>query len=167
LHQSSGGAAKKEIRYFWGYRNHSGADAQEELVLWKFTHSASINDHHQAIPLLQKTTKTFSRLIENVGGDALYDAENVLRFIIEELKGRAIVPRNPRSEQTISYTFKGQDVHCQADLAMHRKGKMPVKKAGITYLQCPCPIHFRKERRRYLLCPAAHPNLNPAIISKK
>jgi len=40
---------------------------------------------------------------------------------------------------------------------MHRRGKMTVKKAGITYLQYSCPIHFGKERQRHLLCPVAHP----------
>jgi hypothetical protein len=34
---------------------------------------------------------------------------------------------------------------------------MTVKKAGITYLQCSCPIYYGKERRRRLLCPVAHP----------
>jgi hypothetical protein len=78
-------------------------------------------------------------------------------LILEDLEARAIIPRNPRSEQSTSYTFKGQEVYCPADLAMRRKGKRTIKKAGITYLQCTCPLHFGKERQRYLLCPAAHP----------
>jgi len=40
---------------------------------------------------------------------------------------------------------------------MHRRGKMTVKKAGITYLQYSCPSIFGKERQRHLLCPVAHP----------
>jgi hypothetical protein len=148
---------KKEIRYFWGYRNHIVADAQEELPLWEVTHPADISEIHQAIPMLQKTKETFSLMIETVGGDALYDAENVLRFIIEDLKAQAVIPRNPRGEQQLSHTVKGNDIYCQADLPMYRKGKMTLKKTGITYLQYCCPIYFGRERQRHLLCPATHP----------
>jgi len=34
---------------------------------------------------------------------------------------------------------------------------MTVKRTGITYLQYCCPIHFGKERQKYLFCPASHP----------
>lgn len=51
---------KKEVRYFWGYRNHIIADAQEELPLWEVTHPADISELHQAIPLLQKNQRNLS-----------------------------------------------------------------------------------------------------------
>lgn len=149
--------SQKKIRYFWGYRNHILVDAENELPLWEITHPADISEVHQAIFLLRKAKETFSISIQIVSGDALYDSENILRFIIEDLKAQAIVPRNPRGEQHRSYTQKGNLVYCQADLPMRRKGKMTVKKAGITYLQYACPIYFGKERQRHLLCPAAHP----------
>ena len=148
---------KKVVRYFWGYRNHIVADAQEELPLWEITHPADVSEIHQAIPLLKKTQETFSVSISTVSGDAVYDAENILCFIMEDLKALAIIPRNPRGDKTRPYSLKGNSVFCQANLPMHRKGKMSVKKAGITYLQYSCPIHFRHQRQRHLLCPVAHP----------
>ena len=148
---------KKVVRYFWGYRNHIVADAQEELPLWEITHPADVSEIHQAIPLLRKTQETFSVSIKTVSADAAYDAENILCFIMEDLKAQAIIPRNPRGEKTARYSLKGNSVFCQAELPMHRRGKMTVKKAGITYLQYSCPIHFGKERQRHLLCPVAHP----------
>ena len=148
---------KTQIRYFWGYRNHIIADAQEELPLWEITHPADVSEVHPAIPMLQKTKKTFSLLIEIVSGDAYYDSEKILSFIIEDLKAQAIIPRNPRTQQSAHYTLRGDDVYCQADLPLHRKGKMTVKRTGITYLQYCCPIHFGKKRQNYLLCPASHP----------
>lgn len=154
---------KREIRYFWGYRNHIVADAQEEIPLWEVTHPADISEIHQAIPMLQKTKETFSLPIETAGGDAVYDSENILCFIIKDIKAQAIIPRNPRSESTASYTLKGNEVYCQADLPMYRKGKSTHKRTGITYLQYCCPIHFGKERQCYLLCPATHPK----FISQK
>ena len=148
---------KKEVRYFWGYRNHIVADAEEELPLWEVTHPANISEVSQAIPMLQKTKETFSVMIETVGGDAIYDTEKILRFIIEDLKAQAVIPRNPRNEQTTPYTVKGNDVYCEANLAMYRKGKMTIKRTGVTYLQYSCPIYFGRDRQRHLLCPAAHP----------
>jgi len=76
---------------------------------------------------------------------------------MEDLNAQAIIPRNPRGERTAPYSLKGNSVFCPAELPMHRRGKMTVKKAGITYLQYSCPIHFGKERQRHLLCPVAHP----------
>lgn len=149
--------SKTQIRYFWGYRNHIVADAQEELPLWEITHPADVSEVHPAIPMLQNTKETFSLLIEIVSGDAYYDSEKILSFIIEDLKAQAIIPRNPRTQQSTPYTFKGDDVYCQADLPLYRKGKMTVKRTGITYLQYCCPIHFGKERQKYLLCPVSHP----------
>jgi transposase len=148
---------KKLARYFWGYRNHIVADAHEELPLWEITHPADVSEIHQAIPLLRKTKQSFSVSIRTVSGDGVYDTENILCFIIDDLKAQAIIPRNPRGEKTASHSFKGSSVFCQADLPMRRKGKMTVKKAGITYLQYCCPIHFGKEKQRHLLCPVAHP----------
>ncbi len=148
---------KREIRYFWGYRNHIVADAQEEIPLWEVTPPADISEIHQAIPMLQETKETFSLLIETVGGDAVYDSENILGFIIKDLRAQALIPRNPRAESTASYTLKGNDVYCQADLPMYRKGKSTHRRTGITYIMYCCPIHFGKQRQRYILCPAAHP----------
>jgi hypothetical protein len=149
--------SKKLARYFWGYRNHIVADAQEEIPLWEITHPADVSEIPQAIPLISKVKERFSLSITTISGDAVYDAENILRFIIKDLKAQAIIPRNPRGEKSSSYSFKGNSVLCQADLPMHRRGKMTVKKVGITYLQYSCPIYYGKERQRHLLCPVAHP----------
>jgi len=86
---------KTEIRYFWGYRNHVVADAEEELPVWEVTHPADVSEVHPAIPMLQKTKETFSLPIEIVSGDSYYDSEKILSFIIEDLRAQAVIPRNP------------------------------------------------------------------------
>jgi len=77
--------------------------------------------------------------IEAVLGDAVYDTEDLLRFIIKELKAKAAIPRNPRGEKKEGFYLKKNSVYCPADIAMLRKGKMTV--ANITYLQCTCPLY--------------------------
>jgi hypothetical protein len=148
---------KKQIRFFWGYRNHVVVDAHEELPIWEGTHPADRAESHQAVPMLQKISQTFCLAIETVGGDAVYDNEKTLCFIIRDMNAKPVITRNARQLQKTPYTLKGNEVFCQADLAMCRKGKMTVKRTGITYVQYCCPIHFGHQRQGHLVCPAGHP----------
>jgi transposase len=43
--------SKKEISYFWGYRNHVIIDAKEELPVWEITKPANVQDSVMFIPL--------------------------------------------------------------------------------------------------------------------
>ncbi len=148
---------KKEICYFWGYRNHIIIDAETELSLWEKTLPASKSEMRQAIPMLKELIDRHPLLeIEAVLGDAIYDTEDILKFIIKELKAKPCIPRNPRREKKEGFYFQKNKVYCPADIAMLRKGRMTVD--GVTYLQYTCPLHWSKKiRQRYLLCPANHP----------
>jgi len=147
---------KKKVHYFWGYRNHIITDLDSELPIVEITLQANKDEKNVALPLLNKLHQEYSLPIEVVAGDANYDVEKILRYIIEEMKAEAMIPRNPRNMQNTTYTVKRDEIYCEADLPMHRKGKMTTK--GITYLQYSCPLHWSKELRgQYILCPAGHP----------
>ena len=147
---------KKRLHYFWGYRNHIITDLDSELPIVEITLQANKDEKKVALPLLNRLHQEYSLPIEVVAGDANYDVEEILRYIIEEMKAEAMIPRNPRNTQNTPYTIKRHVLYCQADLPMHRKGKMTTK--GITYLQYSCPLHWSKEfKGQYLLCPAGHP----------
>jgi len=149
---------KKKICYFWGYRNHTIIDAETELSLWEETLPADRSEICQAIPMLKELIERHPSLkIEAVLGDAIYDTEDILKFIIKELKAKAAIPRNPRREEKKEgFYLKKNSVYCPADIAMLRKGRMTVD--GVTYLQYTCPLYWSKKiRQRYLLCPANHP----------
>ena len=106
--------------------------------------------------MLKNLHHDFSLPIKVVTADANFDVEEILQYIIEEMKAEAMIPRNPRNMQNTPYTVKRDVLYCQADLPMHRKGKMTTK--GITYLQYNCPLHWSKEfKGQYLLCPSGHP----------
>ena len=93
-----------------------------------------------------------------VTGDAQFDTEDILTFIIKELGALAIIPHNPRNEQPKGYQIKGDKVICEAGLEMYRKGKMRPKRTGILYCQYCCPIFYNsKIRYQYIICPAFHP----------
>ena len=147
---------KKEIHYFWGYRNHIINDLESELPIAEMTFEANKDEKKVGLSMLKNLHRDFSLPVKVVAGDANFDVEGILRYIIEEMKAEAMIPRNPRNAQNTPYTVKRDHVYCQADLPMNRKGKMTVK--GITYLQYRCPLHWSKAFvGQYLLCPAGHP----------
>ncbi|MBW2615504.1 MAG: transposase [Deltaproteobacteria bacterium] len=148
---------KKEIHYFWGYRNHIINDLKSGLPLWEITLQANKSEKPVGLSMLKELHQHFLLPIEVVAGDASYDVEDILKYIIEQMKAEAMIPRNPGNTQNTPYTVKKEKVYCQADLPMYRKGKMTNNK-GVTYCKYSCPLHWSKEfRGSYLLCPAGHP----------
>ena len=149
---------KKEISWFWGYRNHVMNDALTEMPIWEVTYPANVSDLPPGREALRWAQATFPDEVDAVTADAEYDSEDILKFIIEELKAEAVVPKNPRNQQNTEYTIRGTDVYCTANLPMANRGKTTDKKYGITYRIYSCPLHRRKKtRQQYLFCPAQHP----------
>ena len=149
---------KKEMRYFWGYRNYVISDTANELPIWETTNKANVTEIRIAKALFRETKNFFDLNIKVVTGDANYDVENLLIFIIKELKALAIIPHNPRNEQPKGYQLKGDKMICDAGLTMDRKGKMRPKNTRILYCQYTCPIVYdKKVRHQYIMCPLFHP----------
>jgi Transposase DDE domain len=149
---------KKEVRYFWGYRNHVINDIATELPIREVTKPANVPDTKVAKELIQEAISVFNLNIEVVTGDTNYDSEDLLRFIINDLKALAIIPHNPRNEQQKGYQIHGDKVICEAGLDMYHKGKMRPKKTGIFYCQFICPIIYDKQiQYQHIICPVLHP----------
>lgn len=147
---------EKRVAWFWGYRNHIVSDAQSEIPLVEATWPANVSEVGQAVGLLKQVGQTYGLSVEAVLGDAEYDVESILKSIVNDLHAKPYVPANVRRRQTDTYRIVKDQVLCAADLAMAHKGRMTVK--GITYVQYVCPLHYRrKDRERYLFCPAQHP----------
>jgi len=149
---------KKEVRYFWGYRNHVINDTATELPIWETTKPANVSEISIAKALIREANSSFNLNIEVVTGDANFDSEDFLKFIIKELKALAVIPHNPRNEQFKGCQIKDDKVVCEAGLVMYRKGKMRPKNTGILYCQYTCPIFYDKQiRHQYIMCPLFHP----------
>ena len=149
---------QKEVRYYWGYRNHILCDVPTELPLWEITKPANISEIKLAQSIIKNAHQRFMLPIITVIGDAEYDAEEILKFIIKGLQAEAVIPRNPRNEQPKGYQIKGNHIICEGGLAMYRKGKMRPKRTGILYCQYTCPIYYDKViRHQYIVCPIYHP----------
>jgi len=147
----------KRVRYFWGYRNHVVNDIHTELPLAEVTWPANVHEIRIAQSLLNEVKQIYHLPIAHVMGDANFDSEAFLRFIIKDLSSSPIIPHNPRSESG-DYTIGGTDIICRAGLPMYRKGKMRPKRTGILYCQYTCPIVYDKNiRHLYISCPVFHP----------
>jgi hypothetical protein len=148
---------KKEVCYFWGYRNHVIADTDTELPLMETTQPADVHETRLAKTLVGTAKQCFSLNVEFVLADAAFDTEDFLRFIIKELKAQPIIPRNPRNQHPKGYQIKKNRVICEAGLPMYRKGKMRPKHTGILYCQYCCPIVYDKQTRtKFIICPIYH-----------
>jgi hypothetical protein len=146
---------KSEVQYFWGYRNHTLADLEAELPLWEITQPNSVGEVTAALPLLSSATATLGLHPQSISGDAEYDVEALLRYIVHDLKAKPFMAYNRRNAQDQSgFRREAQRAFCPANLPMHRHGRMSVK--GITYIQYRCPLHYGPHPE-LLLCPANHP----------
>ena len=149
---------KKEVNYFWGYRNHVLGDAVTELPLEEATHPANVHELTPARTFLRWVHRTFGEEVDAVAADAQFDSEDVLEFILNTLKAAPVIPVNPGRAQPITHTVRKGKVYCSAELEMVHRGKMTLKSTGITYRQYSCPLHWRKSTaKQFLFCPIQHP----------
>ena len=149
---------EKVVVYFWGYRNHVVSDLDAEVPMWEVTAPCSVSEVALAIPLLKATGETFGLNVQSVCADAEYDAEKILRFIVDGLKAEPFVPRQPRNAQDpAGFQREANGVTCPGGLAMYRKGKMTRK--GITRIQFSCPFHYGR-KPELLMCPVDHPKFS-------
>jgi len=152
--------SKKEISYFWGYRNHVVIDAKEELPLWEATKPANVQDSVMFIPIFDLIQKAFHFDIDAVMADGIYDSASILNYIIDTLKAKPRIARNPRNtkdppERKFS---KAGNPFCDAQLEMLARGTFYDKVQNRWRRKWVCPIyHSKKIARKFFVCPVFHP----------
>ena len=152
--------SKKEISYFWGYRNHVVIDAKEELPLWETTKPANVQDSVMFIPIFDLIEKEFHFDIDAVMADGIYDNASILSYIIDTLKAKPRIARNPRnSKDPPERKFsKAGNPFCDAQLEMLARGTFYDKAQNRWRRKWVCPIyHSKKIARKFFVCPFFHP----------
>ncbi len=152
--------SKKEISYFWGYRNHVVIDAKEELPVWEATKPANVQDSVMFIPIFDLIQKEFHFDIQAVMADGIYDSASILNYIIDTLKAKPRIARNPRnSKEPPERKFsKAGNPFCDAQLEMLARGTFYDKVQNRWRRKWVCPIyHSKKIARKFFVCPAFHP----------
>jgi len=148
---------KREIKYFWGYRNFVLSDAVSELPVLEETKGANVVDSMVIIPHLKAAKSKFNFNIHGVIADAGLDSAKVLLFIIDDLKAKPYIPQNPRRGKDLNIKFSSTGSRiCIAGFEMLYWGKF--KEQNRTRLKFVCPItHSAKFRKEHPSCPWFHP----------
>jgi len=156
--------SKKEVSYFWGYRDHVVIDAKSELPIWNITKPANVQDSVMFIPILNLVQQNFHFNIEVVLADGIYDTSAILNYIINTLKAKPRVARNPRNTANQSASgaelkfSKSGNPFCDASLEMLPRGSFYDKKQNRYRRKWVCPLHHSKKYQyQYIVCPAFHP----------
>lgn len=146
-------ADKKEIVYFWGYRNHAILDTESELPFIERTAPANFSDKEMFIPLFSDLKEQMGILPENVTADSIYDSEDILLFVFKELLAQPYIPRNPRRKATPNLITTGSGIPlCIAGFKMKYWGI--TREKNRIRAKFVCPIHHSKKfRRQHPACP--------------
>ena len=152
--------SKKEISYFWGYRNHVVIDAKEELPVWEIIKPANVQDSVMFIPIFDLMQKEFHFDIHAVMADGIYDSASILNYIIETLKAKPRIARNPRNTKNLPERkfSKAGNPFCDAQLEMLFRGTFYDKAQNRWRSKWVCPIHHSKKiAQKSFFCPVFHP----------
>jgi len=138
---------KKQIRFFWGFRDHIVIDAKEELPLWHLTKPANVHESVMFLPLFKLLQEEFHFSIKAVMGDAIYDTAFILKYIVKDLKAKPRISRNPRNTKNpsgLQFSKSGNPI-CQAQLEMLARGSFYDKKQDRWRRKWVCPLHHSKK----------------------
>lgn len=152
--------SKKEISYFWGYRNHVVIDAEEELPIWDITKPANVQDSVIFIPLFNLIQTAFKFNVQAVMADAIYDTASILKYVITTLKAKPRIAQNPRNTKNIPERIfsKAGNPLCEANIEMLARGTFYDKRQDRWRRKWVCPIHHsKKTAKKFFICPAFHP----------
>jgi len=150
-------SSPKKVSFFWGYRNHAITDMPSELPVAEVTKPANVADTKLFIPLFRDVTHELHLTPKTVLGDASYDTEEILSFVIDELGATPRIARNYRSASpTTSRISPSNTPICIAGFDMIYWGKF-TDRGKIRRKFC-CPItHSKKFARQHPYCPWNHP----------
>lgn len=149
----------RRVQYFWGYRSHVVSDALTELPITEKTLPANIHDSKVCIPLLKELIE-LGISPQGVIGDAAFDSQEILGFIVNDVKARPYIPRNPRHKiSAFPASATGQRL-CIAGLPMRNWGKFRDDKNRLRR-KFVCPIKYSKAiAQQFPTCPMSHPNFS-------
>ena len=152
--------SKKDISYFWGYRNHVVIDAEEELPLWEITKPANVQDSVMFIPVFDLMQTAFQFNVQAVMADGIYDSAAILKYIIKTLKAKPRIAQNPRNtkEPPQRNFSKAGNPLCEANIQMLPRGTFYDKVQNRWRRKWVCPInHSKKIAKKFFVCPVFHP----------
>ena len=148
---------QNRIQYFWGYKNFVVSDAITELPIFQLTKPANIHDSQVLIPIFSRVKDIFSLPMKGIIGDAAFDSQNILEFIIHDLKAKPYIPKNPRRKPSNFPLSSAGSRICIAGFEMIYWGKFRDRNRIRKKFVCPI-THSKKFAKLHPICPWMHPN---------
>jgi hypothetical protein len=149
---------KDNFIFFWGYRTHVIV-SKEGIPLVSLTLPNNATDATVAHKLIKKLKRLY-RFKKGAFfiADAAYDERDFYNFIVNQFKGQAFIPINPRNQQAPKTFGPHGCPLCEAGLEMSSRGtwtedlrqrakfRCPIKASSKVALQFPdgCPIHHAR-----------------------
>jgi len=152
-------SGKKKVSFFWGYRNHVINDAEVELPLIEATLPANIRGGSLAISQLRLLKNNFSVFPKAVMGDSEYDSGSLIEVIVNELKAKPRIAKNPRggASPILKLSSSGAPI-CIAGFEMISRGTYWDRKQSRKRHKFVCPIRGSKKfAKEHPYCPWFHP----------
>lgn len=149
---------KNNFIFFWGYRTHVIV-SKEGVPLVSATLPNNFTDAKVARRLIRKLKRVYR--FKNGAffiADAAYDERDFYNFIVNNMKGRAFIPINPRNQQKPKTFGPHGCPLCEANLEMNSCGSWTEDLR--TRLKFRCPIKSSKTARK------AHPDGCPIHHSR-
>ena len=133
------------------------SDALSKLPISEETRGANVVDSMIVIPHLTCAPSQFNLTVRCVIGDAGLDSERVLSFIINMLKAKAYIDRNPRKGKDLARKVPSTgSCICMAGFEMLYWGKF--REGNRSRLKFVCPFtNSKKFRRKHPFFPWFHP----------
>jgi len=145
--------------FFWGYRTHVITSA-EGIPLVEVTLPNDRSDAQVARTLINRLKRVyhFKRGAVFIG-DAAYDVNALYELIVDRLKCRAFIPKNPRAAKTPHATGAHDRPLCAAGLEMAADGQWADRRRKTIKRKFICPLKASATRARLYPggCPAGCP----------
>ena len=149
----------KKVQYFWGYKNHIINDAKQELPLVEITKPANVHGSILAIQSLRYAKETLGLQPKAVIGDSEFDSSPILEYILDEMRAKPVIAKNPRggAPSTTKLSSKGVPI-CIAGFEMASRGVFYDKIQKRWRHKFICPIRGSKKfAKKHPYCPWFHP----------
>jgi transposase len=154
-HQNINGTKKNQI-FYWGYRTHVIV-TQQGTPLIELTLPNNQTDAKVAKKLIRKLKRVYGLKKNAIFiADAGYDEKDLYDFIVEQLKGQAFIPINPRNSQDNKQFSANGCPLCEAGLAMKSNGIINEPKRTRIKYRCPLKLNHQLAEQYPTGCPINH-----------
>lgn len=157
---------KDNFIFFWGYRTHV-IISKEGIPLVELTLPNNIPDAKAARKLMKKLKRVYGcRKGFIFIADAAYDERDFYNFIVNQFKGQAFIPINPRNQQQPKTLGPHGCPLCEAALEMKSDGTWTELLRKRAKFRCPIKAALNFAENYPDGCPINHPNFNPYGCTK-